>query len=505
MRGSYAPVTLLDVPTQRGPLGDAASYADACAFVRSLVSGGTPTMGARVALATRSGAGWREATYDDLDAMSQAAAHCLRRAGVRPGARVLLRADASPEWVAVLLGVWLAGAIAVPVDPKATDAELRGIIDRCGPHLVVSDPAEIVGNAGTGEEKAPAVARAMSDPALIVWTSGTTGTPKGVTLTFGSIAYDVSCAVLVQRLTPADRWLSVLPLHHMLELSCALLSALASGAELSFAQTLIPAEIVGLMAQRRTTHLMTVPLLLRLLRPALARAGVVPQVLFVGGAPVPPGTIESYAGLGVPVYQGYGLTETSPLVTANAPDVDRPGSVGRALPGTEIRVDSTGQLQVRSPAVMAGYWDDEALTRTVLRDGWFATGDLGFVDDDGFVHVTGRAKNLIVLESGKNVQPEEVEIALHASPLFAEVCVVGVPSRRDPRSGSEEVCAVVVPTSPVSQDDASAEVARVCAALSGYKRPTVVAVCTAELPKSAKRAIVRRAVAQLAVDLLASR
>jgi long-chain acyl-CoA synthetase len=345
----------------------------------------------------------------------------------------------------------------------------------------------------------------MSDAALIVWTSGTTGTPKGVTLTFGNIAYDVWSAVATQRLGPSDRWLSVLPLHHMLELSCALLSALACGAQVSFAQSLLPAEIAGLLRERRTTHMMTVPMLLRLLRPAIERAGVAPRALFVGGAPLPAGTIESYAELGIPVYQGYGLTETAPLVTANSPGHDRPGSVGRPLPGTEIRVDASGELLVRSPAVMAGYWQDAGATAAVLVDGWFATGDLGFVDADGFVHITGRAKNLIVLQSGKNVQPEEVEAALHASPLFAEATVVGIPASRDRGSGSEEVCAVVVPCAPMEQDDAAAEVARACAGLSGYKRPTAVVVSDGELPKSAKRSILRSAVAALAAAATATR
>jgi long-chain acyl-CoA synthetase len=417
---------------------------------------------------------------------------------------VLLCDESSPEWVAVLLGIWRAGAIAVPVDPKATEIERRAITERCTPRFVIADACALTREEVVGDFRADA-ACSMSDPALIVWTSGTTGKPKGVTLTFGNIAYDVSAAVMAQQLAPTDRWLSVLPLHHMLELSCAVLCCLTVGAELSFAKTLMPGEIVALMQERETTHMMTVPMLLRLLGPAIAQAGVTPHALFVGGAPLPAGTIESYADIGIPVYQGYGLSETSPLVTANSPDHDRPGSVGRALPGTQIRVDELGELHVRSPAVMAGYWDDHALTNSVLKDGWFATGDLGFVDADGFVFVTGRAKNLIVLESGKNVQPEEVETALHASSMFAEVCVVGVRAKGEAGTGAEEVCAVVVPTHPLSHDDAAAEVARATAILSGFKRPTVVIVSETELPKSAKRSILRSDVAAAAMARLAAR
>lgn len=480
-------------------------FPDSTAFIRSLLgSDHEAGRGRCVALASGSATGWRELTYADLDTQSRAVSCFAQQAGLAPGDRVVLCAESSPEWVAALLGVWRAGGIVVPVDPKATGAELQAIVDRCTPRLVITDPAAARATVASDEPSADAP-RAMSEPALIVWTSGTTGAPKGVTLTFGNIAYDVACCLLTQRLEPTDRWLSILPLHHMLELSCGLLSALASGAEVSFASTLMPIEIVALMEQRRTTHMMTVPLLLRLLRPAIGRVALRPRALFVGGAPVPVGAIEAYADLGVTVYQGYGLTETSPLITANGPDDDRPGSVGKPLPGTQIRVDAAGQLHVRSPAVMAGYWEDAALTREVIADGWFATGDLGRVDAEGFVYVTGRVKNLIVLESGKNVQPEEVEIALAASRLFAEVCVVGVPSKRDSRARVEEVCAVVVPWSPLPHTEASAEVARVTATLSGFKRPTVVIVSDAELPKTAKRSVVRRVVAEEAANRLAGR
>lgn len=489
------------VSTGRDVTADVPAFRDSADFLRALLTG--PGAANQVALAAGGADGWRQLTYAELDLQSAAVGGLLQERGVRPGDRVMLCDDPSPAWVSVLLGGWRAGAVVVPVDPKLTAAEIDAITGRCSPSLVVPAAAELVSAAERSATRPADIKRDLSDAALIVWTSGTTGVPKGVTLTFGNLGYDVWSAVATQDLGPADRWLSVLPLHHMLELSCALLSALACGAEVSFAPTLMPAEIVGLMQERHTTHMMTVPLLLRLLRPSIGRAGVRPKALFVGGAPLPDGIIESYAELGIPVYQGYGLTETSPLITANSPAADRPGSVGRPLRGTQIRVSETGELQVRSPAVMAGYWDDEEATRSAVVDGWFATGDLGFVDGDGFVHVTGRAKNLIVLQSGKNVQPEEVEAALQSSPLFAEVCVVGVAARRDP--GAEEVCAVVVPCAPMTHDFAVAEVASISEVLSGYKRPTVVVTSETPLPKSAKRAIVRRDVAALAAARLAER
>jgi long-subunit acyl-CoA synthetase (AMP-forming) len=217
--------------------------------------------------------------------------------------------------------------------------------------------------------------------------------------------------------------------------------------------------------------------------------------------------VEAYfVRLGIAVYQGYGLTEAAPTVSMNSPGRYRAGSVGRPLPGTEVRLAADGEILVRSPGVMLGYWEDEDSTREAMEpDGWLHTGDRGHLDADGFLFVTGRTKSQIALESGKKVQPEEVEQALARGDLFSDVCVVGWAGTGGD-AGGERVCAVVVPSPAFSEahpdrgareDAAADEVRRLTAGLSGYKRPTVVRLFEDGLPMTAKRTIRRAEVVRL--------
>ncbi len=509
-------------------------------WIATLLHTGDPSRSGHVALATPQRAGWQELTYAGLDRRSATVAAWLMGRGVGPGQRVLLHADPSGSWVASFLGILRAGAVAVPLDPRLTANELAPIVARSAPVAAVvagrlrpvidgvglgpavldlddvaapEDPGRRDAGLPTGGA-ASSVVRAMDDAACVVWTSGTTGQPKGVTLTYANLAYAVAASVEVQHLDRDDRWLSVLPLNHLLELTCGVLGCLATGATLSFSPTLMPGEITELLAGRRITRMMVVPLLARLLRPELERRPPAHlRALFAGGAPLDPALVDAYAAFGVPLLQGYGLTETSPTVAMNSADHHRRGSVGRPLPGTEVRIDGPsgpgagpgagpGEILVRSPAVMAGYWDDDALTREAVDpDGWLHTGDLGLLDGDGFLFVTGRAKDLIVLESGKKVQPEEVELVLQRSRHFADVCVVGLPiGGRSP--AAEQVGAVVVPHHPMPEEEVQAEVARLTAGLSGYKRPRLVDVWDHALPLTAKRSVRRAEVARQAAERL---
>lgn len=481
--------------------------ADSGQFLDALLHAGSGIED-RVALSTRTADGWDELTYGDLSRHSDGVAARLRARGVEPGDRVVLAAEPGGLWVAGLLGVLRRGAVAVPLDPGLTPSEMEPMVARSAPAAVLTedafgpcDPAE--------DDTGGRHPRAAEDPAMVVWTSGTTGAPKGVTLTFANIAYVVEQVLSGHEPKADDRWLSVLPAHHLLELCCGLLPALASGASVWFARTLMPHEIGAIARQHRITKMVAVPLLLRLLEPVLQESGL--PTIYCGGAPLAPGVVEHYASLGISVYPGYGLTETAPTVAMNTPEHHRSGSVGRPLPGTEVRIEAPpgaaeGEILVRSPAVMQGYWCDDTLTAaTIDAQGWLRTGDLGFLDEDGYLFVTGRSKRLVVLESGKKVQPEEVEGAIGASDQFAEVCVVGI---RVARAGansttattpvlpaSEQVCAVVVPTAAMTADHpdatalheaAVAEVTRRTSALSGYKRPTVVKVHQGPLPRTAK-------------------
>jgi long-subunit acyl-CoA synthetase (AMP-forming) len=528
---------MLTLRSNAVPTPVASSAPPAADWISTLLHAGDPAVAHRVALATPTSAGCQELTYAGLDHSSAAVAAWLVRRGVAPGQRVLLQGDPSGAWVSACLGILRAGAIAVPLDPRlAADewalvatastpvavvvaARMRPLIAEVGLDVDVLELESLdrlVPDSAVAAFR-PGVARAMDDPAFIVWTSGTTGRPKGVTLTYANLAYAVSRSVQAQGLDHDDRWLSVLPLNHLLELTCGLLGSLSTGATLCFCPTLMPHEIVELLVERRITRMMVVPLLARLLKPELERArpGHL-RALFSGGAPLAPELVDAYEQLGIPLYQGYGMTETAPTVAMNADAHHRRASVGRPLPGTEVRIergsdqggDADGEILVRSPAVMAGYWNDDALTREAIdADGWLHTGDLGHLDGDGFLFVTGRAKDLIVLESGKKVQPDEIEAVLQDSACFADVCVVGVASIDGRSPGSEQVCAVVVPARPMTEDEARAEVTRLSAGLSGYKRPRVVDVwdTDASLPRTAKRSVRRTEVARQASARLSRR
>lgn len=491
-------------------------------FVQSFLQSAHPARRTSVALATREGTGWTELTYAGLDRRSAQVRTWLRTRGVVAGDRVALVGDSGGDWVVALLGILRCGAVAVPVDPALTGDELADVWGRAPVAAVVASRRLVDVVAGAVRELDSRVAvlpledietcgepvgrdarRSPSDLALLIWTAGTTGRSKGVCLTFANLDYVVTRSVAEQEGRSDDSWLSVLSPNHLLELSCGLLACLRSGATTAFPGTYMPHEVVAAMLERRVTRMMAVPQLLRLLYPVLARtpaAADALRALFSGGAPLSRDLLDRYDELGLPVYQGYGLTELAPAVSMNSPRRNRPGSVGRPLPATEIRIDE-GEIVVRSPGLMRGYWADREATAAVIEpDGWFHTGDLGYVDEDGYLHVTGRAKNLVVLESGKKVSAEEVEAALARSDLFAEVCVVGLPQPGTAANGAESVCAVVVPSerarSALTRDDelaelVEAEVQRCAQVLSGYKRPTVVEISSAPLPKTVKMSLRR--------------
>jgi long-chain acyl-CoA synthetase len=509
---------------------------------------GTGVPSERLAIATRAGDRWDEVTYGDLQRRTAEVAARLEAAGVAPDDRVGLLAPAGGDWASAFLGILRRGAVAVPFDPKLTSEELAALAARSRLAAAVVAPDHAAGwpvavpvldptasARSSGAATGAGSTRSLDDPAVLIWTSGTTGAPKGVTLSLANLAYVVEQGRVGQHVTEDTRWLSVLPPNHLLELCVGLLPALEAGSTTFVARTVVPHELAGLLAETKVDKMVVVPMVLRMLkrsieagarkpglsgaylRLALRLAGALPPVglrrlvlapvhrrlggrlraIGCGGAPTDPEVVSFFDTLGVAVYQGYGLTEAAPTVAMNTPEHNRLGSVGRPLPGTEVRISGEGEILVRSPGVMLGYWDDEAGTREVIDGaGWLHTGDLGHLDADGYLFVTGRAKSLIVLDSGKKVQPEEVEVALARSELFAELCVIGWSDAR--RGPGEQVCAVVVPTAAFAaahpdraslEEAAVDEVRRLTSGLSGYKRPSVVRVHDGELPKTPKRSV----------------
>ena len=397
------------------------------------------------------------------------------------------------------------------------------------------------------------------ETALVVYTSGTTGEAKGVQTTFGNLHFEARAIDLMIGPMGTESFLSVLPTTHLFELICGFFTPLLRGASITYSESLLPDDIAALMRDEGITTMVGVPLLFRalkrgierrvrergpatekrfaramklarflpmramrrlLFREVLASFGPRLRLFSCGGAALDIEVARFFESLGIATYQGYGLTETSPVITSNRPGAQRLGSVGLPLDGVEIRIreggeEGDGEIETRGPHVMAGYLRRDDLTRQVIdADGWLRTGDLGRIDEAGFLYVTGRSKDLVVLGGGKKVHPDEVEEVLAKSALLDEVCVLGVPGASAMAKGFDEVCAVVVPGAELRQgaggDDARveeavrAEIARLAEAVAPFKRPTRIVVSAEALPKTAtrklKRAAIRRSLAAPATN-----
>lgn len=391
------------------------------------------------------------------------------------------------------------------------------------------------------------------DLAVLIFTSGTTGQAKGVMLSHTNLLSNVEAVARTFEFGPGDRFLSVLPLHHTFESTGGFLCPLRVGASVCTARGLNSKELREDMQSSRATLFIGVPLLYeklltaihrgideaplprrlvaksllllsrtirlatgarvgrRLLRPLREKAGLGALRMFVtGAAPLPAEVFWGYIDLGWPMLEGYGLTETSPVVCANRPPHPKPGAVGWPMPGIEVKVvgdgdDENGELLVRGPNVMLGYYGNPAATAEVLRDGWFSTGDLGRYLPDGRIQLTGRLKNMIATAAGKKIYPEEVEVQLANSPYILEVVVVG---GRDAKGEREEVHAHVVPNLQMLEalaksggkrmdarfveDTLKTEVESRCTTLAPYKRVKRVVVRASEFPKTTTGKIKRQ-------------
>lgn len=510
--------------------------------------------GRRVALAAPGAGGWSTTTHAALAAAAQRLARTLAER-LPAGATLALLTEPRPEWMTVFLGCVQAGVTLLPLEPKLTAAELRDVVRDAQPGLLVcsercaAQGAEIAGAlpAGTpvasldallGAAAEPLAARRPhpADTALLVYTSGTSGRPKGVRVGRPALVHQVRALSRVMELGPRTVLLSMLPVSHMFGITGGLLGVLHAGGEACFAQSALPDDLAGALRARRATHLVTVPLFLRLLKarveagaaargPARARlfagllrlggrlpGGAPRRLLFrglrrslggalttfvSGGAPIDAAVEDFFTRTGLFVLQGYGLTETGPVVAVNTPRFRRAGSVGRPLPGVELRLADDGEILTRGPHVMQGYHRRPDLTREAIdREGFFHTGDLGRVDAGGYLYVTGRRKSLIVLASGQKVQPEEVEEALQRHDAIAEACVLPRPVAGGLLAGTAAVWAVVVPRS-AGEDDmrVAAAVRDACRDLSPWKRPQRVVVSPTPLPRTVTLKVQRERVA----------
>jgi malonyl-CoA/methylmalonyl-CoA synthetase len=470
-------------------------------------------------------------THGELDAQAARIGGWLRDQGVRPGERVLVAGGSSVELVAAYLGVLRAGAAVVPADPASTPDELAHLLADSGAVAAwASGPAakrlagggslRLVASLEPGREGAPTVAQALAegvplppagasgDVAVLAYTSGTTGRPKGVPLTHANLLASLRAAMGAWRWSPDDVLVHALPLSHQHGLSGVQMALLAGSRAVLLAR--FDAEALRrTVARVGATVLFAVPPMYeRLLAwEGLGAANLTSLRLWVSGsAPLPPALARRVAeALGEPPLERYGSTETGLSVSNPYDGIRKIGSVGLPLPGLEVAIldeqgrpadpGGDGEILLRGPQVFGGYWGQEKATLEAFTDdGWFRTGDVGRLDPaDGYLEITGRLKEMIV-SGGLNVYPREVELVLEDHPAVERAAVVGVPSER----WGEEVVAFVVaaPTAPDGlEDDSLLRHAR--ARLSAYKCPKRTFVVKA-LPRSETGKVQRKQLVEMA-------
>lgn len=493
--------------------------------------------------------GWRE--------QSQALALRLTQAGLQPGERVLLAAQNHPAWPIALFGILWAGGTVVPLDFNVEPEVAANLARASGARLLLADAPvreRVAARLGTEvsvldlhELAAPGPGMELrevsaDDVAVLIYTSGTTGKPKGVALSHRNLTSLIAMLAPLFPLGKGDRVLSVLPLHHTFELTCGLLLPLSRGSRVVYLDELTGERLTAVLAEARITAMVGVPALWELLErrisTRIAAHGAFAARLFdiavdfnralgknvgidagkllfgpvhqglgghlrflvSGGAALPERTHRVFAGLGLHLAEGYGLTEASPVLTVAE---GRPGAssghVGRPVPGVELRIDAAnpegvGEVVARGPNVMVGYdGDPEATGRTLGDDGWLHTGDLGKLDKKGRLVIVGRAKDVIVASNGENVYPDDVEARLGRIEHVAELSVLGISDGR----GGERVACVAVPAAEEGvsrserQERARLALERELQKLPQALRPALVRVVDSALPRTASRKVKR--------------
>ena len=395
------------------------------------------------------------------------------------------------------------------------------------------------------------VRRPLNDTVFIIYTSGTTGSPKGVQITFKNMLAQMhDLKIVFEKILPQMenvRGLSILPMNHLFELTVGFFIFLNMGFSIYYAKSLKPKDILQAMAEKKIYFMITVPAFLKLLKSyieaELSKQSSAKQKMFKmnyelakymplsvkkamfkdihnmfggefygflsGGAPLDKAVGDFFNRIGVNIFQGYGLSEASPVVSIDYGKDRDIKSVGPALSSIEAKIEKeTGELMVKGPSVMKGYYHRDDLTaEAITNDGWLHTGDIAKIDPKtGRIYITGRIKNMIVLSGGKKVFPEEVEAVLEKSPYFADVCVMGMQKTFGEKDGCEGIVAVIVPTKDFISKyndfkEAEAAVVKEVKALSkrlaNYKRPVNIIVREENLPRTSTNKISRKEVKQI--------
>lgn len=405
----------------------------------------------------------------------------------QPGDRVVQIRDNSRQWITFDLATMFLKWWHVPLSSHLSNDQVVAIARHCKPAMIVANPKAIhqhllalhddsvcwtvVDDESDDPLADPAasldeVVRATSidemlsflqakvdalnpdDVCSLVYTSGTTGTPKGVMLSHRNLAFDASSVVHAYQEKPADKRLSFLPFSHLYARTCDVYTWIARGSQLVLAKS--RDTILADCQATQPTLINGVPYFYQKVAEGLKAKGMLDidnslrsalggeiRMCASGGAPLTTWTIHEYQKQSITILEGYGLTESSPVITVSTENAHRTGSVGKPIHGVEIRVTKDGEVETRGPHVMQGYYDDEAATNEIMDGEWLRTGDLGQIDDDGFLWITGRQKEMLVLSTGRKINPSTLELAISSDPLVAQVVVCG--------EGEKCLSALIVP------------------------------------------------------------
>ncbi len=517
-------------------------------------------------------------TYEDVNELTLRAAGFLAKKGIAANSRVILFSNNMPEWGMTYFGILKAGATAIPIDPASTVDEIVAFAKAGEAAAVVVSPklagenpdlAKALKEAGlevavwtfdevfemqpeTEEAKRNALlpAKIHSNAiASLIFTSGTTGTPKAVMLSHKNFVNMISMLSSVLDMDITDGVLSVLPMHHTFEFSAGFLTPFSNGTQITYLNELTAEDLARTIENSHVTGLVGVPALWEMLHrriktrlrergdwiadladnviefnawirdntpfnlgpivffPIHQGMGGQMRYLISGGSALSEKVQKDLHGLGFTVLEGYGLTESSPVLTVARPGNKMlKGSVGKPLPGVEVKIDSpdengVGEVLARGQNVMVGYYNNEAATDAVMTDRWLKTGDLGRLDDDGNLFIVGRSKDVIIDSNGKNIYPDEIEDHYGKSPYIKEMSVVGLPDD----DGGEKIAALVVPDYEhdiaLSRSEVNKHIEQhfreVSAGLAFFKRVKVLHITPFELPRTATRKVKRPQVVEM--------
>ena len=532
----------------------------------------------RVAMRIERGGRKEQYTYEDVRELTMRAAGYLASHGIKHGDRVILFSNNMPEWGMTYFGILKAGATAIPIDPASSVTEIIAFAKAGEASAIVLSPklageypeiAEKLKEAGlevavwtfdevfeiqTEIEEAkrnallPAKVHSGSVASLI-FTSGTTGTPKAVMLSHKNFVNMISMLSSVLDMDITDGVLSVLPMHHTFEFSAGFLTPFSNGTQITYLNELTAEDLSHTIENGHVTGMVGVPALWEMLHrriktrlrergdwiadladnviefnawirdntpfnlgpivffPIHQGMGGKMRYLISGGSALSEKVQKDLHGLGFTVLEGYGLTESSPVLTVARPGNKLlRGSVGKPLPGVEVKIDSpdengVGEVLARGQNVMLGYYNNEKATDAVLQDRWLKTGDLGKLDEDGNLYIVGRSKDVIIDSNGKNIYPDEIEDLYSKSSFIKEMSVVGLQDD----DGGEKIAALVVPDYEfdiaLTRSEANKKVEEhfreVSAGLPFFKRVKVLHITPFELPRTATRKVKRPEVVEM--------